>query len=475
MLSRDRIERLAPDQASLSAALKLMKPANWPLLSRDGEGSLLWGECLGSGSTPYRIVASPADVGYKCTCPSRKFPCKHVLALLWTACDKPAAFAEASPPEWVADWQARRRPKAAGARPGPVEDGAPPASLDDALAGAADGEDRTVDPKAAARAEAQRRRLREEREAAVLTALDDLDRWIADQLGLGLAGFAQRASQGLRTLSTRLVDNKAQGLAARLDALAAEMFRVPEAMRGDFVLERLAALVLVCAAYRRQDRLSPALREDVRRAVGWTVRRDDLLADPDAPRATSRWIVAATRGEVQPDNLRRLETWLLDAAPAEGRPSVALLVDHVPVSAGASAPPFATGEVIAGELVYYPSAAPLRAQLAARLPGDAAAAWPGLPEGLGPGLAAYEAALASQPWIEAWPLTASGVALARLAPDRLAVTDGAGTVLPLAAAQTAALLPLLGLGPLAAVLVWDGRFATLLAADTPLGPWHEEA
>ena len=67
--SHDRIEQLAPDQASLSAGLKLAKSVNWPVLMR-GEGeALIWGECQGSGSAPYRVVvsATAGEVVYKCT------------------------------------------------------------------------------------------------------------------------------------------------------------------------------------------------------------------------------------------------------------------------------------------------------------------------------------------------------------------------------------------------------------------------
>ncbi len=109
-LTRERIESLAPDQSSLSAALKLVKPASWPVLAADADATVLWGECQGSGSTPYRVVVSPDDTGYKCTCPSRKFPCKHVLAVLWLRIDKPDRFASATPPPWVDEWSTRRRP-----------------------------------------------------------------------------------------------------------------------------------------------------------------------------------------------------------------------------------------------------------------------------------------------------------------------------------------------------------------------------
>jgi hypothetical protein len=471
-LTKDKIEQLAPDQASLGAALKLMKPASWPTLAQDTGAALLWGECQGSGATPYRVIVSPDDVGYKCTCPSRKFPCKHVLAVMWMHCDKPERFEQGPSPDWVQDWLSRRRPKGAP-RPRPESADAPkPAAsmataLDEAL------EEKPVDPKAAARAEAQRQRLREEREASVLAGLDDLDRWIADQLNLGLAGFAQRAGQSAKTLSTRLVDAKAQGLAGRVEALAADIYRAPEQMRGDLAFERLSALALISSAYRNQERLPPPLKADVRRVTSWTVRREELLADPEAPRLAGDWIVAATRSEIQPDKLRRLETWLLHASRKDDAPAVALLIDFVPVSGGPASSPFIAGETIAGEVVFYPSATPLRAQLATRSPARASIDWPAFAEGLQNALTAYEATLGRQPWLDHWPLGASGLTVERLSANQLALADAGGRVLPLDRAQADALTPMLGLQPLSALFTWDGWSATLLAADTPIGRWHE--
>src|SRR5215467_3793211 len=106
-LTLQRIEGLAPDQESLAAARKLLKPSSWPTLA-EGEG-LIWGECQGSGATPYRVTVNEADAGYKCTCPSRKFPCKHTLALMWMRAERSLTFAPSPVPEWVKDWLSRRR------------------------------------------------------------------------------------------------------------------------------------------------------------------------------------------------------------------------------------------------------------------------------------------------------------------------------------------------------------------------------
>jgi len=475
-ISKDRIEKLAPDQASLGAALKLMKPASWPTLARDAEASLLWGECQGSGATPYRVMVSPEDTGYKCTCPSRKFPCKHVLAVMWLSCDKPERFEQGPPPDWVQDWLSRRRPKSGGAPPAAPDETAArktAPSMAEALAETAAAEEKTADPKAMARAEAQRQRLRDERENAVRDGLDDLDRWIVDQLHLGVAGFAKRGADSIRTLSARLVDAKAQGLAGRLDALAAEMFRIPEQIRSDVVLERFTALALISAAYRNQDRLPQALKADVRRVTGWSVKREELLSDTEAPRVASGWIVATTRSEMQPDKLRRLETWLVNASPVAGAPKFALLVDFVPVSAGPSGPSFVPGETFDGEVVFYRSAAPLRAQVATRLPAKASHAWPEVASGLDAALNEFETTLARQPWLDLWPLAARGLHVRRLTPHLLALADDSGLTLPIGPVTPDGLLPMLGLSDIAAWFTWDGRFANVLAAATPIGNWHE--
>lgn len=473
-LTRERIESLAPDQASLSAALKLVKPAAWPLLAVNDDASLLWGECQGSGATPYRVVVSVEDAGYKCTCPSRKFPCKHALAVMWMRVDKPERFAPGEPPTWVDDWLGRRRGGAPRAGRSVAEGGDPQAtpSLEAALS-QEDAPEKPADPKAAERAEAQRLRLRAAREEAILAGLDELDRWISDQLGQGLAGFQARAAEAVRPISKRLNDAKAGALAARLDRIGPDLYRLPEGLRADAALERLAALTLIAGAYRRQDEIGAELREDVRRAIGWTVKRDELLADERALRVVSTWIVAANLQEVQPDRLRRLETWLINARPEGDAPRAAVLIDFVPVSGGSVGFAYTPGECIDGEIVFYPSAAPVRGLMATRAPAKSDADWPAADDVASAGLASFRAALARLPWLDQWPVMLSDAAVRTVGADMLVLTAADGRVLPVERGQSEALLPLIGLEGLSALCLYDGRTAHVLACDTTLGRWHE--
>ncbi|MCZ8520378.1 MULTISPECIES: SWIM zinc finger family protein [Paenibacillus] len=79
------------DSAALNAAAikngkDLVRKKSFTQLCRTEDGTLLFGECKGSGKEPYRCSAdwikedSPV---YRCSCPSRQFPCKHILGLMY--------------------------------------------------------------------------------------------------------------------------------------------------------------------------------------------------------------------------------------------------------------------------------------------------------------------------------------------------------------------------------------------------------
>ena len=466
-LSIEKVESLAPDQASLDAARKLLKPATWPSLAADGAG-LVWGECQGSGSTPYRVAVSELDAGYKCTCPSRKFPCKHSLALMWLRAAGKTSFAAGTAPEWVKDWQSRRR--GPGADVADPEKPKPKVSIH-AAESAEPAADPIADAKAEARAAAARERNRLEREASIQGGLEELDVWISDQLERGLAGFSAHAAQSCRMMAQRLVDAKASGLASRLESLPGRLFTLPEPARPAAAVQELGVLHLLAEAYRRQDALTSALRADVRQAIGWSMTREALLAEESALRAPGSWRVFAALSEVQPDRLRRMETWLCneDAAAAQ---RFAVLIDFVPVATGAAVAGYSVGDRFTAELVFYPSAQPLRAQIAIGQSGAQASADPLLSpgQGLAEAYTEYERAMAEQPWIGSFPLHFRA-GLVRRSGAQLFMADGDGTALPLQPAQATQARPLLQVEPFEGIGLWDGYYFTLCWAQTELGRW----
>ena len=460
-----KIEELAPDQASLSAAAKLKKSGAWSLRGCDDAG-LIWGECQGSGAAPYRVICSEADYGYKCTCPSRKFPCKHSLALMWSRAESAASFMTGPAPDWVRDWLARRRPGASAPKQA--------ASADKPKASAADvttAEPAREDPKAAARAAAQRERNRAEREASILAGLDELDTWISDALQGGLASFMPSAAERCRKIVQRLVDAKAPGVAGMVERLPADVLSAPEPSRAARLIERLALLHLVSSAYRHQGGLPDPVKADVRQVVGWPVTREALLADTDALRVRDRWMVVSTVVEVQADKLRRLETWLSRLGDETG-PRFAVLIDFVPVSLGKSGNAYVVGEVFEAELAYFRSPAPLRAVIAEQAGSTTAGGrWPRPSDDVAGSVARLNEILAARPWAGDMPFAAHGARLVASGAS-LWLTDAAGSIgLPVRADEDDLASPLIGLDDIDVFGRWDGHILSLGLAETPLGRW----
>ncbi|MBR0780445.1 SWIM zinc finger family protein [Bradyrhizobium iriomotense] len=449
------VEQLATDQSSLKAAAGLAKPAKWSGVGGSRDGALIWGECAGSGANPYRVMADLRDLGNKCTCPSRKFPCKHVLGLLWLNAEAIVPFTPADTPAWVSDWLGRRRGTSA-AKPAI---NAPPDGEKDLRAARAVEPDVVEDPKDVARREAQAARRNEETERAILDALDALEQWIGDQLRMGLSGFIDDATARCRRIAARLVDGKAAVLAGRIDELPSRLLALPAGDRPRGAVVELGKLVLLARAFRATPR-----NTEIRRAVAASETREAVLADPAALRVDADWEVLAEQVQTRRDGLVSQTTWLLNLA-ATG-PRFAMLLDFFPASAGRRGSVFTPGESFHGELVFYPSTQPLRAMLVRR---DAAQdrpplEWPAPDETLSDALTRP---LLAEPWAIDVPLLLPQGRIARDAAGHTWWRSADGiTTLPVAADISGILC---GTDLTRTAAIWSGNRLAILAAQTPWG------
>jgi len=442
------VEGLAADQASLKAAAGLAKPGKWTGTGRSHDGALVWGECAGSGANPYRVIGDLRDLGAKCTCPSRKFPCKHALALFWLDAEALVAFPAGETPDWVSEWVGRRRGGA----------GKPVSTAPKDLAAALAVDAPVVEDEAAVtRREAASAKRAADTERAILDALEALEQWIGDQLRLGLAGFVDEATVRCRRIAARLVDGKAAVLGGQVDEVPARLLGLPAGDRVRGAAAELSGLFLLARAFRGSPR-DPELR----RAVAVAENREALLADPATLRVAGAWEVVAERVRTRRDGLVARTGWLLNLGP-EG-PRFAMLTDVYPASAGRRGSAFAPGEQFAGELAFYPARSPLRAVLVSREAGDAPALdWPAPDPDQA---AALTAPLLAEPWATERPV---------LLPAGRIGTDHAGTAW-WRASDGATLLPIAEAAGLAtatelthAAMLWSGGRLELLAARTPWG------
>lgn len=100
-LTTTYIDSLAPNAAAVKNGQGLARKKSFVQLHRSVSGDLLFGQCSGSGKTPYECSADfivPEKPVFRCTCPSRQFPCKHAIGLLYAYAEG-QNFTEAPVPE----------------------------------------------------------------------------------------------------------------------------------------------------------------------------------------------------------------------------------------------------------------------------------------------------------------------------------------------------------------------------------------
>ena len=400
----ERVTALAPDSASDVAGRRLAIPTPW-----SGVGyayPLLWGACQGSGSTPYSVAVDVSEPSYRCSCPSRKFPCKHVLGLLYL-------WAEGRIDEggtlsrFAAQWSATR---AAGRSPEAPTD--QPAEKTEAQLAAA-----------AARAA--------QREERVTVGLEELDRWLADQVTAGLGNTRPGA---FSDMAARMVDAQVPGVAGRLRELA----RRPMGGRGgaragwlDETLAEYGLLHLLCRAWTRTD-LPDSLRATVRSHIGFTVPKETVLATPPV---ADTWAVIGMRDSDE-EQVSTRRVWLYGTTT--GRYALVLFFAQRGMPLDASLVP---GSGIEADLHFYPGRPALRALVGDTRDVLQRVRFTTPAHGVGHATAAWRRVLAEDPWLGSYPCQVHG--RARLAPTA-GLVDDAGESVRLVGSATLSLLALTG-------------------------------
>jgi SWIM zinc finger len=415
-LTSEGVAALAPDAKVAAAGKKLGVLKSWEDIGRSPEA--VWGECR--GSAVYQVRVDLSDLAVKCSCPSRKQPCKHAIGLLFVSVEAPPP--DATPPDWVTDWLARR---AARKR--------------------AEGRDEPVpaDPEAKEKREKRRR-------SRISAGLDALDLWMEDLVRGGLAAAETQPPSFWEEQAKRMVDAQAPGVATRLRRLS-ELPNTSPDWTGR-LLDALGRLALLSEAFRRLDVLDDPLAESVRVEVGISLSQKEVLERGE--RVDDRWIVLGQRTEVE-GRLTVRHTWLL----GEDTRRYALVLQFA-----ASGSPFAEGFVSGtawkSELAFYPGAFPLRAIVRSRAGGETRVKRLPGHETIEAFLDHASQATALQPWLERLPTALSGVVPlldGRLEGGRWLVRDRAGEALPLAGGEHWTLLALSGGRPVNLAAEWYGE------------------
>lgn len=392
-LTLEQVTEMAPDDRSAADGKQLMALQNWQEAGHTRD--VLWGCCR--GSRVYQVKVDLSNVGYHCSCPSRKFPCKHVLGLLMLWATAPATVSEAAAPQWVVDWIERRQQAKKAAPPG----------------GAAASQ-KLVDEKAQQRRVAQR-------QARVSDGLARLEVWLCDLVRNGLAAVETEPPSFWNDQAKRLVDAQAPGLASRVARLGELPRSSPDWPAR--LLAELGRLQLLIHAWGRINELDAALQADVRQMLGWTLSQDELQRDGEQVEDT--WVVIGQWVD-DAERIRAQRSWVV------GRETHRMaLVLQFAAAGQAFTESIVPGSEQRSTVLFYPGAARQRARflalqdhiglLRARPPGAAT---------LDDFFATVAALLARQPWLSAFGTVLHDMQLV-CHDDTWLVRDSNGLAIPL--------------------------------------------
>jgi hypothetical protein len=427
----EQILALAPDASAAKAGNALAQTSKWLRLGFDSRA--VWGECQGSGKSPYQTKIDMREPAFACSCPSRKLPCKHGLGLFLLLAANESAFTQKTPPAWVSEWLAKRDNRQEQRAQKETESKA-----------------KQVDTKA------QTRRA-EQRTKKVEAGIADLEQWLRDLIRQGLAAAQTKPPRFWTEQAARLVDAQAPGVARLLQQMA----YLPHS--GDKwqerLLERLARLHLLLESYKRIETLPAALQVDIRATIGWTQNQEDLLQQTGE---RDLWLVAGQRTE-EDERLRTQRTWLV--GQTTGRPALILQVAF-------GREPFKeqliASSLVDAELVFFESAYPLRALVKSRGETVSLAIPQTAYANMNQVMEAYAQSLLQNPWLELFPALLSPVTLMQ-AESRWFLHDTEDKDLPLSARfqRIGHLLAITGGHPFAIFGEWNGD------ALLPLSIWTD--
>lgn len=260
----------APNPALAESGRELSESGCFAALCRTEDGKTCWAECAGSARNPYYVsfdcsLSEDAPV-FRCSCPSRQSPCKHVIGLMYELLSG-KEFAVDEPPSYVARARVRQASEQA---------------------------------RSEARLERTRRQnaaAREKRLERQLEGLAKAEKFLGELLCDGLKSLPDLPAQSLERLAAEL---GSRGLPGARDAFE-RIARLERAIRQDGAEKR--------AGYAEIARDLAALQVMLRRArelLGRQPSADGYAMEEPA-------LYEMLGGVWDPDELRAIGSWRKNA------------------------------------------------------------------------------------------------------------------------------------------------------------------
>ena len=335
-LTEEQILTLAPDDSSKKSGKDLANPSKW--LSKCVNELALWGECQGSGTKPYQTQIDLGNIAFKCSCPSRKFPCKHGIGLFLLYARNKNSFSTEDAPSWVTEWLNKRTEK----------------------------QEKQTEKKEKPVDEAAQAKRQQARQTKVEDGTEELRLWIKDIIRNGLLTIPDKAPDWFSNMAKRMVDAQAPGLAGMVRNLGETNF-FAEGWQTNF-MNQLLGIYIIIEGFKHNASLDELLRQDIRNGIGFTQNQEELKEQTGI---TDIWLILGKQSS-EIDNITTERFWLYGTQSNR----YALVLQFI-VRGQGSQLALTPGIFLQAELVFFPSTSPLRAIIKRQLTTNAVTAFKG--------------------------------------------------------------------------------------------------
>lgn len=258
-LTEDYINEISPDTPSTKNANKLLSKTQW-LVKKSNRA--IWSEIYGSGKKPYLAQIDSQNIAFKCTCPSRKFPCKHGLALgLYVANNDLQKIVMDDEPLWVKEWIDKRKSKAiTKTNKTPVKEKSPEVT--------------------------QKQNNKKWSNAVLDVAIVEL--WLLDVVKIGISDFPSKHDEYWEKLKKRMVDIKLTGFNSFFNLLQTLDYGKDWEQK---VLAILAEMHLLVQSIKHHEIFDDMFKTELGFLLGWSVSKQELLKNTETEVVDDKWIV----------------------------------------------------------------------------------------------------------------------------------------------------------------------------------------
>lgn len=424
----EKVAALAIDAGTEKRGKKLALSSKWQLFATDKRA--LWGECKGSGSTPYYVKIDLKGPAFGCSCPVRKLPCKHIMGLFFLFAQQPQSFSPRKAPQWIEDWIKKR-----------------------------DMQLNNATPKTEQRSEAElekARKAKEKREAKKLARMqagvDELEQWLMDLVRQGFANVEMNKRPFWDQAAAKMMDAQLPRLSYFMKETAEIAVKSNDWM--NLVTARVGELYLLVKAFRNLDQLSAEMKEEVFNTLGRTVKKKDVLEEN--PILKDKWLVLAKKEEMDLEGRQVRRLWLQAIESHQN----ALILDYAFGNTGFEQQ-YVVGSVLEAALAYYPASFAQRAVLKySSLIDFEVNELPIMAENIDAFLAYYANCLNANPWLTHIPVVLADVLPFRDEYDNYFLQDMNKKILPLANLRARVIWRLLAMSgghPITVIGEWNGR------------------